>query len=190
MKLKITKKRLEANRKNSLLGAAKCKEAADIKYLSNPSFCQHCNNMLPRKKKKNKFCDSSCAATHNNTVAPKRQAATHNCPNCNKEIKNLEGKYCSTECYQFHRKKYKTDEERSDAVRKSVRAVSANYRARLRNQTPPEADLVAIKKMYAECPEGYEVDHIIPISKGGLHILENLQYLPASENRRKSNKLL
>jgi 5-methylcytosine-specific restriction endonuclease McrA len=190
MKLKITEKRLEANRKNSLLGAAKCKENADIKYLANPSFCQYCDVMLPRNKKKNKFCNSSCAAKQNNVLVPKRKAATHSCPNCNKEIKNLAGKYCSTECYDYDRRKYKTDQERIEVTRKNARAVSANYRARLRNQTPPTADLKAIKKMYADCPPGYEVDHIIPISKGGLHILENLQYLPATENRRKSNKLL
>jgi hypothetical protein len=190
MKLKLTEKRLAANRKNSLLGAAKCKENADIKYLQNPAFCHHCSMMLPRAKKKNRFCGSSCAAKHNNSVTPKRKAGTHNCPNCDKEILNSLGKYCSTECYTYHRKKYKTEEEKILAIRKKRRAVSANYRAQLRNQTPPNADLKAIKKMYEECPEGYEVDHIIPISRGGLHILENLQYLPASENRRKSNKIV
>jgi 5-methylcytosine-specific restriction endonuclease McrA len=36
----------------------------------------------------------------------------------------------------------------------------------------------------------YEVDHIIPISKGGKHSLSNLQYLTKEENRRKSNKII
>ena len=35
----------------------------------------------------------------------------------------------------------------------------------------------------------YEVDHIIPVSKGGKHIIYNLQYLTKSENRRKSRKI-
>lgn len=44
---------------------------------------------------------------------------------------------------------------------------------------------------------GYHVDHIIPL-KGfteegyevcGLHILENLQYLPAGENQTKFNRM-
>jgi len=39
---------------------------------------------------------------------------------------------------------------------------------------------------------GFDVhlDHIIPISKGGLHIPENLQIIHAEDNRKKSNKIL
>ena len=64
------------------------------------------------------------------------------------------------------------------------------YQAKLKNQTPADIDKKAIQIFYLNCPEGYEVDHIIPISKGGLHSLDNLQYLTISENRKKSNKLL
>jgi 5-methylcytosine-specific restriction endonuclease McrA len=34
----------------------------------------------------------------------------------------------------------------------------------------------------------HEVDHIIPLAKGGLHHPSNLQVIPASVNRRKSAK--
>ena len=36
----------------------------------------------------------------------------------------------------------------------------------------------------------HEVDHIIPLSKGGLHHPSNLQVLTAEENRKKSNKII
>jgi 5-methylcytosine-specific restriction endonuclease McrA len=62
--------------------------------------------------------------------------------------------------------------------------------AKRKDQTPNDVDIKALQNFYLNCPEGHEVDHIIPISKGGLHSLENLQYLTISENRRKSNKIL
>lgn len=56
-------------------------------------------------------------------------------------------------------------------------------------------------EIYDNCPEGYEVDHIVPI-KGkdfrdgerehvvcGLHVFWNLQYLPKLENRKKGCNL-
>lgn len=46
-----------------------------------------------------------------------------------------------------------------------------------------------IKLIFENCPKGYHVDHIFPISKGGLHHPDNLQYLPAKINVRKSARL-
>lgn len=66
----------------------------------------------------------------------------------------------------------------------------ARYMTKRKNQTPQSEDIKGLQKFYENCPEGYEVDHIIPISKGGLHSLENLQYLTKSENRKKSNKII
>ena len=48
---------------------------------------------------------------------------------------------------------------------------------------------VLIGRFYKNCSVGYEVDHIIPIAKGGLHRLSNLQYLTQKENSKKQARL-
>lgn len=73
---------------------------------------------------------------------------------------------------------------------KAIAARSAAYRARKLQATAQWANHDIITKIYENCPTGYHVDHIIPL-KGknvcGLHVESNLQWLPANENKRKSN---
>lgn len=45
-----------------------------------------------------------------------------------------------------------------------------------------------IRWIYAHCPAGHEVDHIVPLSNGGSHDPDNLQYLPMTINRQKSSR--
>lgn len=69
---------------------------------------------------------------------------------------------------------------------------SAKYRAAKISAIPPWANLSKIKEIYDNCPEGYHVDHIFPLqaeNSCGLHVENNLQYLPARDNLRKSNKV-
>ncbi len=71
------------------------------------------------------------------------------------------------------------------------RAKGAKYRASKLKATPNWADHIIIKQIYETCPEGYHVDHIVPLQNDlvcGLHCEFNLQHLPASENISKSNK--
>jgi len=56
-----------------------------------------------------------------------------------------------------------------------------------------QGELAEIQGMYDYCKifKGYEVDHVVPLNGevvSGLHVLNNLQVLPISENRSKSNK--
>lgn len=69
---------------------------------------------------------------------------------------------------------------------------TANRAARLLNAMPSWVDMVELELIYALCPPGYHVDHIVPLKgKGfvGLHVPWNLQYLPGEKNISKSNKL-
>lgn len=75
-------------------------------------------------------------------------------------------------------------------VREGKRRYMAMRLSALAAATPPWADLKAIKEFYRNCPEGFSVDHIIPIRHPlvcGLHVIENLQYIPIRANVLKSN---
>lgn len=50
-----------------------------------------------------------------------------------------------------------------------------------------EAERFLIKRFYEECPQGYEVDHIIPLIEGGEHRMDNLQWLTKERNRMKKD---
>lgn len=72
-----------------------------------------------------------------------------------------------------------------------LRALKALYKYRRKLRTPLWVDTDRLTEIYMNCPEGYQVDHIIPLSGekvSGLHVPENLQYLSAEENNRKRNK--
>jgi hypothetical protein len=69
---------------------------------------------------------------------------------------------------------------------------SAKRRAALKQRTPSWACMETIKAVYRDCPEGFHVDHIVPLrgkTVCGFHSQHNLQYLPAAENQRKFNRL-
>lgn len=117
---------------------------------------------------------------------------TYNCATCGKEsyvTHQKINKYCSLKCAQIGSRVVK-----DEAWYKRKRAIAneawARYQSRKINQTPADADRQKIQKIYEECPDGYEVDHIVPISKGGLHHQDNLQYLTPDANKRKGNKLV
>lgn len=120
-----------------------------------------------------------------------RVKPTFKCKNCGTE---KEMSYQSTNQYCGHACAHQASRVlKDDSWHKKHRARAneawMRYNAKQKSQTPADADLKLMQKIYEDCPDGYEVDHIVPISKGGLHHQDNLQYLPWLENRRKSDKL-
>ena len=139
-----------------------------------------------------KCCSKSCSATYTNTGRRRHSNpdSIHSrvklCKTCGAETSRRY--YCSDTCNPT--KLNLNPEEKLIRHRDMHNEAWQRYMAKRKNQTPAGVDIKALQQFYLNCPAGYEVDHIIPVSKGGLHTLENLQYLTISENRKKSNKLL
>ena len=76
---------------------------------------------------------------------------------------------------------------------KRSRRNQVRQRRKWRTRTPAWADVREINDFISGKPDGYHLDHIIPMCGKdvcGLHILENLQFIPAELNIKKSNKVI
>lgn len=144
--------------------------------------CLFCSKEIPTKRK---FCSQSCAAKHNNKGVRRHGMPAGNCLVCGEQTSGSRTKFCSNYCSGVYYNPPLTEEER----KRKQRFHFMTYYAKKKNQTPEDADMEKIREIYLNCPDGYEVDHIIPIAKGGLHHQDNLQYLTISENRSKGARL-
>lgn len=98
-------------------------------------------------------------------------------------------KYCSPKCSSDSR--YLGE----DHKRAILNSVSATRRANISRAFDKTADINKINEFYIQAKFlskqigiPHEVDHIVPVSKGGKHHENNLQILTRSENRRKASK--
>lgn len=130
-------------------------------------------------------------------IAP-RFASTGNCCECNRERSRVEN---ITEEQRLRRnalavpspnagqnwRQFYARNSRNEVIR-----ARENQLKRLR-RVPSWSERDLILQFYKNCPDGYEVDHVLPLqgaTVSGLHVLGNLQYLPVLENRKKGNKTL
>jgi len=166
--------------------------------------CLLCNTEFVNKSNnQKKYCSSSCK------FKSYRKGKTY-------KKRYLE--YIKSESFKNSQNKYRTSEHGSKKVKEirkkyqhkvnlKVRIYRktdkgkrlANYHCALRysrkkQRTPKwitQEQMDQIKLIYLNRPNGFEVDHIIPLcgeNISGLHVPENLQYLSAEENRLKNNK--
>lgn len=89
--------------------------------------------------------------------------------------------------------------KKNDYEKNRHKYMEASYRRyyKRKDLTPKDADMQIIKSIYKKAQTltlqtgiAHEVDHVIPLSRGGFHHQNNLQILTIYENRSKGNKLL
>lgn len=93
-----------------------------------------------------------------------------------------------------NKEKLKKHQQNYEKSEKGIKARNKTNMNRQQRMIEAQADLdyeqkMLIRDFYYSCPEGYQVDHIVPIAKGGKHCLSNLQYLTKEENRKKASRL-
>lgn len=171
--------------------APNCNRKAICKLLCNKHYYQiKRGGTLEMNKKQlmklRKCTIEGCGKPHfsNDLCAMhKRRHQRHGDPNYINPKCNRDGKY-----KERHKEYYKQWLKDNWPSQKAYRAAR---KQRVKQATPKWADIKAIEKFYLECPKGYHVDHKIPLfgkNVSGLHVIDNLQYLPAVENLRKGNK--
>ena len=135
------------------------------------------------------FTGKPCIHGH---IAP-RFSSTRICTECNR--------INSRKRYNSEERKLRTDVS-PNARENSKRWYNNNKKKALANtryqqaarlkRVPKWSEKELIAAFYENCPEGYHVDHILPLQGklvSGLHVFGNLQYLPAKENQSKGNKV-
>ena len=142
--------------------------------------CIHCNSLTTNPK----FCSQSCAASYNNKGKRRHGKPANNCKICGNKTQSSQRIFCSRTCASISKMKSKEHKRAQNA------AAQSKYRQKKYRKIDISANSALILEIYRNCPEGFEVDHIIPVSKDGLHHENNLQYLPKYLNRIKSNKLV
>lgn len=150
-------------------------------------ICECCGKELISRYQR-RYCSRSCGNRGKTRHGTPGRFQPKPCGFCGKEHSNP--KYCSISCGMkaVQHKRFPPG-TRLQRLRLKNLLCTQRYYAKRFGQTPVDADREKIKAFYAACPDGHEVDHVIPISRGGLHHQDNLQYLPMLDNRRKSNKL-
>lgn len=116
------------------------------------------------------------------------------CKKCESErILAYYHKRMKEEGFRIKERKRKLEEYYENPLKDRIKCAKRN--AMKLNQTPSDADHTRIENLYLWAEvfglldgKKYHVDHIIPLSKGGLHHEDNLQILEATQNLRKHNK--
>lgn len=163
--------------------------------------CIACQCSIEQKHKLAKFCGNVCKDSHWKETnwdkvleAAKKYRKNHERPEAHKEQTKEWHKVNRDRVRELNRAYHKSKQGNPEYLAKRCHH-EAMRRARKLQATPKwltKEHLEQIKNIYKNCPDGYHVDHIMPlkgINLSGLHVPWNLQYLPGIVNKMKSNKV-
>jgi hypothetical protein len=104
-------------------------------------------------------------------------------------------KHCSNCNEVLSHSKFHSNSSNSDALSGECAAcktfLEKARKSYIKIRTPSWSQHTQILQYYKNCPEGFHVDHVLPLQGklvSGLHVIENLQYLTTEDNLSKSNK--
>jgi len=149
-----------------------CREHLPPKKIKKEHRCVVCDKLLKSRKK---YCDEHKPKKLG--MGGKHLTPTGSCAVCGKEVFYPGQKTCKGKC----RKKY--EKIKYKGVRKAAKVLKKkeNY------QGINKLFLKEVAIFYNNRPEGFDVDHIIPLNNKnvcGLHIPVNLQYLECELNQQ------
>lgn len=146
----------------------------------------------------NKYCLYICGYKYCNSCSTLLQLSNFGTDRCNRSY-DMHDSVCLS-CKNKYQQSYRDTPaygkmyEKHYNLRSFVyKGNAAKYRAAKLKQTPSWANEAEILEFYKNCPEGYHVDHIVPLQGdcvSGLHVKQNLQYLLAKDNLSKGNRYI
>ena len=150
---------------------------SDYYFTGKP--CRH--GHISKRRTKNRTCHSCCVSSSSEWYADNKHKVDRSEYRRDYYLNNLE-----------KHKEYMRFWVKNNKGKNAAKA--ARRRSSLLQRTPTwlsPSQQEEITDIYNKCPNGFHVDHKVPLqgeNVSGLHVPWNLQHLPASENIRKSNK--
>jgi 5-methylcytosine-specific restriction endonuclease McrA len=171
-------------------------------------LCKNCGLIKPRAEYYKKsdtistFC-KPCTLERNRLLAPKYFGKYREYQNQWRNKKYSEDLEFKTKHQTSKKLSYDKNQSKINASRRQrwkddpYNPAKLHHRRKdVKGRTPSWVNKAELLEVYAKCPKGFHVDHIIPL-KGlidlrpvsGLHVPWNLQYLTPEQNLKKHNRI-
>jgi hypothetical protein len=178
----------------------------DVRRATTNKVCKCCKESKAlsefyfNKTKKTYFSECKVCNKNRSTKWNKQNAEKYK-DNCKKHKQENPEKYKAYKAKEYAKNKdayarYRKNYASSKHGRGIRQALERERQLRKTKATPPwltKEQRRQMQEIYINRPQGYHVDHIMPLNgknSCGLHVPWNLQYLPALENIKKRNKIL